>query len=103
MADLGERKILEQFWSEKLKDWRVFVHRNFAWNHWQMFGPFSSQTQAEAAFEIEKQKGIDTPPKRIRHGVYHNTGQTNTVLLYEGLNLVSEFILTIGQGLSENP
>ena len=101
-ADLGGQKLVKEFWSEKFTEWRVFVHKNILWNHWEMFGPFLSQTQAEEVFQIEKQKGINNPPKRIRHGIYHNTGQINTVLLYEGFNLVSEFILTVGQGMPEN-
>ena len=100
-ANLGSMKLLKQFWSDQLTDWRVFIHRGFNWNHWEMFGPFPIQSRADAVFEEERHKGISNPPRRIRHGVYENTGQTNTVLLYHGLDVVSEYVLVIGQGISD--
>jgi hypothetical protein len=100
-ASLGGMKVLRAFWGSELTKWRVFIHRKCNWNHWEMCGPFSERSARQSLAECQKE-ALESPPKRLRHGVYWNTGQINVVVIYNGLDKVSSFSSLVGQGESES-
>jgi len=98
LVDIGGRQLLERFWKGDLNRWRVFIHRRFNWNHWEMVGPTFSKIKAIGVFDQMRGEAEKIRPRRVRRGVYWNEGEINTVLLYHGLDLVAEFSSLIGQG-----
>ena len=100
-TDLGGQELLKRFWSRSLTQWRVFIHRKFNWNHWEMIGPTVWKMKATRVFDRMRKEAESVRPRRIRHGVYRNEGEINAVLLYHGLDLMAEFTTLVGQGFTE--